>query len=108
MLTLYRPGNGLLHRMPAGLKVLLLVAVVLGVSLLPAAWWAAGLGLLVAWSRIYIGVHYPLDMLGAAILAVPLAMASLWIMDRHGKAILSVLEHLQALALRPLARRMRP
>ena len=29
MLTLYRPGNGLLHRMPAGLKILLLLAVVL-------------------------------------------------------------------------------
>lgn len=72
-----------------------------------AAWWAAGLGLLVAWSRIYIGVHYPLDMLGAAILAVPLAMASLWLMDRHGKAILTMLEHLQARALLPLARRMR-
>ncbi|AYG04636.1 energy-coupling factor transporter transmembrane component T [Gryllotalpicola protaetiae] len=42
MLTLYRPGNGRLHRMPAGPKVLLLLAVVLGVSLLPAVWWAAG------------------------------------------------------------------
>ena len=30
MLTLYRPGNGRLHRMPAGPKVLLLLAVVLG------------------------------------------------------------------------------
>jgi biotin transport system permease protein len=42
MLSLYRPGDGLLHRMPAGPKVLLLLAVVLGVSLLPSSWWAAG------------------------------------------------------------------
>ena len=41
MLSLYRPGNGLLHRMPAGPKTLLLLIVVLGVSVLPSTWWAA-------------------------------------------------------------------
>lgn len=38
MLTLYRPGTGPLHRMPAGPKLLLVIAAVLGVSLLPATW----------------------------------------------------------------------
>ncbi len=38
MLTLYRPGTGPLHRMPAGPKLLLVVVAVLGVSLLPATW----------------------------------------------------------------------
>ncbi|HKT56691.1 MAG TPA: CbiQ family ECF transporter T component [Microbacterium sp.] len=41
MLTLFRPGNGCLHRMPAGRKTLLVVVLVLGVSLLPSTWWAA-------------------------------------------------------------------
>ena len=41
MLTLYRPGNGLLHRMPAGPKLVLLIALVLIVSLLPTEPWAA-------------------------------------------------------------------
>lgn len=41
MLTLYRPGDGPLHRMPAGPKALLLLAIVLGVSLLPSVWWSA-------------------------------------------------------------------
>ena len=41
MLTLYRPGNGRMHRMPAGPKTLLVLVLVLGVSLLPATWWAA-------------------------------------------------------------------
>ncbi|HWU47195.1 MAG TPA: energy-coupling factor transporter transmembrane component T [Humibacter sp.] len=41
MLSLYRPGEGRLHRMPAGPKTLLLLVLVLGVSLLPSAWWAA-------------------------------------------------------------------
>lgn len=41
MLTLYRPGTGLLHRMPAGPKLLLVVAAVLAVSLLPTSWEAA-------------------------------------------------------------------
>ncbi|QNE37009.1 energy-coupling factor transporter transmembrane component T family protein [Leifsonia shinshuensis] len=41
MLTLYRPGTGPLHRMPAGPKLLLVVVAVLAVSLLPSTWIAA-------------------------------------------------------------------
>ncbi|HEV7812101.1 MAG TPA: energy-coupling factor transporter transmembrane protein EcfT [Leifsonia sp.] len=41
MLSFYRPGDGWLHRMPSGPKAFLLFAFVLGVSLLPSAWWAA-------------------------------------------------------------------
>ncbi|MCI0159020.1 energy-coupling factor transporter transmembrane protein EcfT [Leifsonia shinshuensis] len=47
MLTLYRPGNGPLHRMPAGPKLLLVVAAVLGVSLLPATWVGAAVAAIV-------------------------------------------------------------
>lgn len=50
MLSLYRPGDGPWHRMPAGRKTLLLLALVLAVSLLPGTWLscavAAGLTLL--------------------------------------------------------------
>ncbi|MDQ1203977.1 CbiQ family ECF transporter T component [Microbacterium sp. SORGH_AS_0862] len=62
MLSLYRPGDGPWHRMPAGRKTLLLLALVLGVSLLPATWLscavAAGLTLLcyaapgTGWTRL--------------------------------------------------------
>jgi len=69
-----------------------------------AAWLMAGLGILVAWSRIYVGVHYPLDMIGAAIIAVPVTMASLWVVDRHGLTILNLLEHLQRRILGRFAR----
>lgn len=41
MLTLYRPGDGPLHRMPAGPKAALLLLIVLAVSLLPSVWWTA-------------------------------------------------------------------
>jgi biotin transport system permease protein len=41
VLTLYRPGTGWLHRAPAGSKALVLVALSLGVFLLPALWWSA-------------------------------------------------------------------
>ena len=41
MLSLYRPGHGVLHRMPAGPKLLLLLTLVLAVSLLPSRWWSA-------------------------------------------------------------------
>jgi biotin transport system permease protein len=40
MLTLYRPGNGWLYRMPTGPKTVLLLLAVLGVALLPSVWWA--------------------------------------------------------------------
>jgi biotin transport system permease protein len=41
MLTLYRHGDGWLHRMPAGPKTLLLLPLALGVSLLPSTWSSA-------------------------------------------------------------------
>lgn len=42
MITLYRPGTGWLHRMPAGPKALAILVVVLVITLLPTTWWAAG------------------------------------------------------------------
>lgn len=40
-----------------------------------AGWALALLGLPMAWARIYLGVHFPLDMLGAALVA----FASAWL-----------------------------
>lgn len=48
MMTMYRSGNSRLHRMPAGPKILVLLAVVLAVSFLPSTWWAAGAAAAVA------------------------------------------------------------
>ena len=42
MLTLYRPGDSWLYRMPAGPKMLLLLVVIMAIVLLPSTWWAAG------------------------------------------------------------------
>ena len=33
----------------------------------------------IAWSRVYVGVHYPLDVLGGAVLGVALAIALRWL-----------------------------
>jgi biotin transport system permease protein len=41
MLSLYHPGDGILHRMAAGPKLLVLLGAVLAVSVLPSQWWAA-------------------------------------------------------------------
>ncbi|MDN6300171.1 MAG: energy-coupling factor transporter transmembrane protein EcfT [Micrococcaceae bacterium] len=48
MLSLYRPGHGLLHRLPTGRKALLLMLVLLGLSFLQSTYWAAGLACVVA------------------------------------------------------------
>ncbi|WP_417563986.1 CbiQ family ECF transporter T component [Microbacterium sp.] len=45
MLTLYRPGSGILHRLPAGPKLVGIALLVLAVSLLPSTLWAAGTAL---------------------------------------------------------------
>jgi biotin transport system permease protein len=42
VITLYRPGNGWLHRMPAGPKAAAVLVVVLAISVLPTSWWSAG------------------------------------------------------------------
>ncbi|PWJ74861.1 undecaprenyl-diphosphatase [Pseudaminobacter salicylatoxidans] len=68
------------------------------------AWVATGLGLVMAWSRIYIGVHYPLDMVGSIIVGLAAAMASLWVMDRHGQVLLALAEETQQRLLAPFAR----
>ncbi|MGA7148581.1 MAG: energy-coupling factor transporter transmembrane protein EcfT [Microbacterium sp.] len=41
MLTVYRPGTGWLHRLPASSKIMLVLIAVLAVSLLPSSWWGA-------------------------------------------------------------------
>jgi membrane-associated phospholipid phosphatase len=43
----------------------------------------------IAWSRVYVGVHYPLDVLGGAVLGVVIAIALRWlsvILRRSGRA----------------------
>jgi biotin transport system permease protein len=69
MLTLYRPGAGWLHRAAAGPKAAVLLLVVLGVSLLPSTYAAAGVaaGLTVAG---YLGSGLGLRVLAGQILAV--------------------------------------
>ena len=36
-------------------------------------------GVLVAWARIYLGVHFPLDMIASAIIAGIFAALSVWL-----------------------------
>lgn len=65
MLTLYRPGDGRLHRLPAGPKTILILAVVLAVSLLPSSWWAAAVAVSVT-VLAYALAELRDGMLGAA------------------------------------------
>lgn len=64
------------------------------------AWAATVTGIAVAWSRIYVGVHYPFDMLGSLVIAALSAMAALWIMARQGTRLLALAEQVEATILR--------
>lgn len=64
-------------------------------------------GLVVAWSRIYLGVHFPLDMVGAALVAVLAALIAMRLDRRFGREATDRAEDLyEALALRPLKKMM--
>ncbi|UAJ78802.1 energy-coupling factor transporter transmembrane protein EcfT [Leifsonia sp. ZF2019] len=69
MVTLYRPGDGLLHRMPAGPKTLVLLALVLAVSLLPSVWWTAAAATAVC-VIAYLAAGLGLRELGRQVVAV--------------------------------------
>lgn len=55
-----------------------------------------GLGLVVAWAQIYVGIHYPGDMLGAAVVSVVAAVLAASLMMRFGPMLLERAEGLSA------------
>ncbi len=47
-----------------------------------ALWYLFGYAVIVAYSRVYVGVHYPLDVLGGAVIGLAGAALVLWISGR--------------------------
>lgn len=54
-----------------------------------------GIGLLVAWSRVYLGVHFPLDMVGAAITAGIASSLAAHGMTLWGERLVALVEGVQ-------------
>jgi len=127
MLMLYVPGDGLWHRMPAAPKLVLLLAAVLGISLLPATWATAaasaaalvlayalgGLGLRELWRQI-LAIRWLLALVllsqlvllgpedavaNTARAAAAIALSAIVSLTTPTGVLLAALEH----ALRPLA-----
>ena len=60
--------------------------------------------LLIAWARIYVGVHFPLDMLGALFVAILISLLLKPVWQRHGHALFRTAQSLyHYLFARPLA-----
>lgn len=57
---------------------------------------------LVAWSRIYVGVHFPLDMLGAFVLAFALNLFGLTLWNRYKEKLMEWVLTLHFYVFRPL------
>ncbi len=56
----------------------------------------ACMGGLVAWSRIYLGVHFPLDMLGAALVSAVVSLGSVHGMLRYGRTLFDFSDRLHS------------
>lgn len=67
----------------------------LGIFLIMMAW-------LVAWSRIYVGVHFPLDMLGAFVLAFALNLFGLTLWNRYKEKLMEWVLTLHFYLFKPL------
>ena len=59
-------------------------------------------GLVVAWSRIFLGIHFPLDMIAAAVTSTASAFAAVWLMARYGTPLLGLAEGVYAPILRTI------
>ena len=46
-------------------------------------WWALGLAVLIALSRLYLSVHYSTDILAGALVGMVCALIARWIWERH-------------------------
>lgn len=57
-------------------------ALVLGFFYPRALWYLIGYAVLVAYSRVYVGVHYPLDVLGGAVIGLTGASVIVWVSGR--------------------------
>lgn len=57
---------------------------------------------LVAWSRVYLGVHFPMDMLGAFSIALLVNILGIWIWKLAGQFILESSTQLYATVCKPL------
>ena len=64
-------------------------------------------GILVGWSRVFLGVHFPLDIIGASLVALPSAwlVQQVLLQNQRGDRLLSLLEGMYSKVFRiPVAR----
>jgi undecaprenyl-diphosphatase len=85
------PSIGLPHdpSMPSGHAMNAFAGAVLLAAVVPRARWPLlGLAALIALSRVYLGVHFPSDVIAGAILGAGLGAAAAWLL-RRGERVLA-------------------
>lgn len=60
------------------------------------------LAALVGWSRVYLGVHFPMDMLGAFCVALIVNLFGIWLWKFFGERILQLIMQLYQFICKPL------
>lgn len=59
----------------------------LGVRFRRLRWWLIGWAVSIAYAQVYVGVHYPIDVVSGAILGILIAKVFLWLYKVSGKGI---------------------
>ena len=79
----YFPGNTPIHRLDPRTKLIMVIVYI--VALFSAEWvvsYAIVLAALIAWSRLYVAVHFPSDVIVGILIGLACSVIAVWLTQK--------------------------